>query len=77
VDAASAVGTKIYVGLFLRGFGGVPVIARMRVAWTKPADEGHLVGLSFLAEGGAQRDSVERMRGYLAERRRELLGVPA
>ncbi len=49
----------------------------MRVAWAKQEGGEHLVGLSFLADGPAQRDSVERMRDYLAVRRRELLGVPA
>lgn len=77
VDVAPEIGAKIYVGFFLRGFGGVPVIARMRVAWTKPGDGGTLVGLSFLADGPAQRDSVERIRDHVAVRRRELLGVPA
>jgi len=54
---------------------GVPVIARMRVAWTKPEGQSHAVGLAFFADGPAQRDSIERMRDYLAARRRALLGV--
>lgn len=74
-DEAPPVGAQIYVGFFLRGFGGVPVIARMRVAWTKPEGHSHVVGLAFFADGPAQRDSIERMRDYLAARRRELLGV--
>ncbi len=77
VEEAPRVGSELYVGFFLRGVGGVPVIARMRIAWTKPMGSGHLVGLSFRADGPAQRDSVERMRDYLAVRRRELLPVPA
>jgi len=75
-ETAPPVGSELYVGFFLQGFGGLPVIARMRVAWTRPEGEGHLVGLAFHADGPAQRVSVERMRDYIAARRRELLGVP-
>jgi len=76
VRKAPALGTDLFVGFFLRGFGGTPLIARMRVAWTKPAEDGgHLVGLSFLAEGPAAREAVLRMRDYLAVRRRELLAI--
>ena len=74
-DSAPAVGSSIYVGFFLAGISGVPVIARMRVAWTRREGLGHLVGLAFLTDGPAQRDSVERMRDYLASRRRVLPGV--
>lgn len=66
----------MYAGFFLRGFGGVPLIAKVRVAWTKPGDGAHVIGLTFTAQGPAQRDSVERMRDYLAARRRELLAAP-
>jgi hypothetical protein len=72
------VGSEIYVGFFLEGFGGVPIIARMRVAWTKPSGDEFLHGLSYRsADGPAQRDAVARMREYLGARRRELLGAPA
>lgn len=69
------VGAVLYVGFFLRGFGGLPLVAKVRIAWTKPGGEGHMVGLAFLADGPAQRESVERMRDYLAARRRELLAA--
>jgi PilZ domain len=73
---APPVGAEIYVGFFLEGFGGVPIIARMRVAWTRPSGENHLVGLSYRpAEGPAQREAVERIREYLAARRREQVAV--
>jgi hypothetical protein len=72
---APAVGTEIYIGFFLEGFGGVPIIAKARVAWTKPMGDIHFIGLSYRAEGPAQRDAVARMRDYLASRRRELLAV--
>jgi len=75
VRNAPALGTELFVGFFLRGFGGTPLIARMRVAWTRPDDAGHLVGLSFIAESPAARDAVLRMRDYLAVRRRELLAM--
>jgi hypothetical protein len=72
---APPVGTEIYVGFFLEGFGGVPIIARMHVAWTKPSGDAHLIGLSYRkAEGPAQREAIARMREYLA-RRRDLLAV--
>lgn len=76
-EAPPPVGSAIYVGFFLAGFSGVPVIARMRVAWTRRDGLGHLVGLAFMTDGPAQRDSVERMRDYLAARRHELLGALA
>lgn len=75
VDAVIGVGTQLYVGFFLAGFGGLPLIAKVRVAWTKPDAGGHALGLAFLADGPAQRDSIERMRDYLAARRRELLAA--
>jgi hypothetical protein len=75
VETAPPVGAAIYVGFFLAGIGGVPVIARMRVAWTKRDGLGHVVGLAFMADGPAQRDSVERMRDYISARRRALLGA--
>jgi len=76
-QAAPPVGTEIYIGFFLEGFGGVPIIAKVRVAWTKPSGGGHLVGLSYRGETPAQRDSVAKMREYLASRRRELLPAGA
>jgi hypothetical protein len=69
------VGTRIYVGFFLQGFGGVPLVAKMRVAWTMPEGGVHMIGLAFLPDGGAQRDSVERMREHLAARRREMVAA--
>jgi hypothetical protein len=77
VATPPAVGAPIYVGFFLAGFSGVPVIARMRVAWTRREGLGHLVGLAFLTDGPAQRQSVERMRDYLTVRRKEMLGALA
>jgi hypothetical protein len=74
-EEAPPVGSAIYVGFFLAGLSGVPVIARMRVAWTRREGPAHVVGLAFLSDGPAQRDSVERMRDYLEARRRELLGA--
>lgn len=71
------VGAVLYVGFFLQGFGGLPLIAKVRIAWTRPGDGGHMVGLAFLSGGPAQRDSVERMRDYLAAKRRELAGASA
>ncbi|HEX5139110.1 MAG TPA: PilZ domain-containing protein [Planctomycetota bacterium] len=73
---APMVGSEIYVGFFLEGFGGVPIIAKARVAWTKPSGGGHLVGLSYRGESPAQREAVAKMRAYLASRRRELLALP-
>jgi hypothetical protein len=73
---APPVGAEIYVGFFLDGFGGVPIIARMRVAWTRASGEDQLIGLSYRKpEGPAQREAVVRMSEYLAARRRELLAV--
>ena len=65
-DASVAVGAPIYVGFFVDGSGAAPVIARMRVCWSRPEGMGRLVGLAFLADGPAQRASVERMRDYVA-----------
>lgn len=75
VRTPPAVGAEFYVGFFLQGFGGMPLIARMRVMWTRPDGDMHLVGLSFLADGLAQRDALQRMREYLAARRREILAA--
>lgn len=71
------VGAVLYVGFFLQGFGGLPLIAEVRIAWTRPGRWGHLVGLAFLADGPAQRESVERMRDYLARKRLELAVSPS
>lgn len=74
-DAVIGVGSQLYAGFFLTGFAGLPLIAKVRVAWTQPRDGAHAIGLAFIAQGHAQRDSVERMRDYLAARRRELLAA--
>jgi len=62
VDFEPQVGTDFYAGFFLRGFGGMPIIARVRVAWTMPEFEGHAIGLAFLCDGNAQIESVLRIR---------------
>ena len=72
-DFAPEVDAEFYAGFFLKGFGGIPLIAKVRVAWTKPEGAGHAIGLEFLCEGPAQVDSVIRIRDYLAARRREML----
>lgn len=75
VDAVVGVGTQLYAGFFLKGFGGLPLIAKVRVAWTRPRDGAHAIGLAFVADGPAQRDAVERMRDHLAARRRDLVAA--
>jgi hypothetical protein len=74
-DFDPEVGTEFYAGFFLKGFGGTPIIARVRIAWTRPEATEHAMGLEFLCEGPAQVDSVLRIRDYLAMRRRMLLGA--
>jgi hypothetical protein len=76
-DVAFPVGTELYAGFFLEGFGGLPLIARVRVQWESREGEEHVVGLAFVGSGPAQRDSLERMRDYLAAMRRRLVAVPA
>jgi hypothetical protein len=73
-DFEPEVGTEFYAGFFLAGFGGIPLVARVRVAWTGREDSGHAIGLEFLHDGRARLDSVLRIRDYLAARRRELVG---
>jgi hypothetical protein len=68
-----AVGTQLYVGLFLDGFGGLPVIAMGKVIWVNLEDS--TVGLAFAQAGPAQRHSVEQLRDYLAGKRREMLSA--
>jgi hypothetical protein len=75
-DFDPPVGTEFYAGFFLRGFGGIPLIAKVRVAWTRPEHSAHAIGLMFLCDGPAQVDSVVRIRDYLAARRREPAAAP-
>ena len=74
-DFAPDVGTEFYAGFFLMGFGGIPLIAKVRVAWTRREALEHAIGLEFLYDGPAQLDSVVRIRNYLAMRRREMLSA--
>jgi hypothetical protein len=66
-------GTELYVGLFLEGLGGLPLITMGTVVWSRPA-EGTL-GLAFVRAGAAQRHAIEQLREHLARRRRELVGA--
>jgi len=71
-DFEPEVGTGYYAGFFLKGFGGIPLVARVRVAWTRREHDEYAVGLGFLGEDRAQADSVVRIRDYVAARGREL-----
>jgi hypothetical protein len=74
-DQPIAPGTDIYVGFFLEGFGGLPIIAMGKVIWANAEES--TVGLAFSQAGPAQRVSVERLRDSLAAKRRELLAARA
>jgi hypothetical protein len=67
-------GAQIYIGLFLRGSGGTPVVARAAIAWAKHDREGaiHIAGLAFIHAGAAQGKAIDALRDYLALRRAEL-----
>jgi hypothetical protein len=64
-------GAELYVGFFLQGFGGLPLIAMGTVVWADT--KAKTVGLTFASVGAAQRASVEELRDFLAAKRRELL----
>ena len=76
-DVALPVGAEFYAGFFLEGFGGVPLVAKVRVQWESPEGEEHVIGLAFVGNGPAQCDSVERMRDYLAAVRTKLVAASA
>jgi len=72
-DFAPEIGTEFYAGFFLQGFGGIPLIGRVRVAWTKQEGAEHAIGLAFVCDGPARLNSVLQIRDYLARRRRDLV----
>ncbi|HEX5136561.1 MAG TPA: PilZ domain-containing protein [Planctomycetota bacterium] len=74
-DFEPTVGTEYYAGFFLAGSGGIPLIARVQVVWTRREFDEYAIGFEFLYEGQAQLDSVIRIRDYLAARRREMVGA--
>jgi hypothetical protein len=74
-DEPLPAGTDLYVGLFLNGLGDPPLIAMARVLWAKPGTVSHTIGLTFSHGGAAQRDAIERLRDYLAQKRPN--GAPA
>lgn len=74
-DFEPSVGTEYYAGFFLVSLRGIPIIARVRVAWTRQEGFEHAIGLEFLYDGQAQLDSVIRIRDYLAMRRRETVAT--
>jgi len=74
-DFDPPVGVTYFAGFFLKGFGGIPIIAMVEVAWTRPEGEEYAIGLRFHYDGRAQVESVLRIRDYLAARRREITGA--